>query len=397
MWIKRDFSNFLQEIDPKRHLPIRVLKGPRQVGKTSILAHLKTHGLVLFDDIAIRSLATENPALFFKQIPKKAILDEATQAPEIFPELKKMVDEQRRLLRAGEEAYEIDIWVTGSNQTLLQKSVSESLSGRASYFDLNTLSLHEIKQIEPINFQSLFMRGGWPELYVSPQLNTVQYLNDFIATFIEKDIVIAAGIEKRTAFSKMLKLCAARVGQLLNYSDIAQNVGVDITTIQSWISNLEQNGIVRILSPYYNNLNQRLIKTAKIYFEDVALAVRLQGWTEFAPLSVSPYFGSLLENIAYIEISRFFTNRAMNAEIYFIRSKEKVEVDFLIKLPNNRYIAAEVKTTPTDLTAAQLNLIGSLGLNIVGYWNLSPVKAVDFANAKSILFEEIAENFAGLI
>lgn len=397
MWIKRDFSNFLEQVDLEHHLPVRVLRGPRQVGKTSILEHLKTHELILFDDLGVRNLAAGNPALFFKQISRKAILDEATLAPEIFPELKKIVDEQRRLLRTGKEVEQIDIWITGSNQTLLQKSVRESLSGRASYFTLNTLSMNEIKQIEPINIQSLFIRGGWPELHVSPKLTAVQYLNDFIATFIEKDIVAAAGIEKRFAFSKMLQLCAARVGQLINYADIAANIGVDKTTVQSWISLLEQNGIVKILQPYYNNINQRLIKTAKIYFEDVALAVRLQGWTEYGPLSLSPYFGALIENLAVIEISRFFLNKAMVPEIYFIRSKEKVEVDFLIKLPNNQYIAAEVKATPADFTSRQKSLIDSLKLNIIEFWSLSPVKSLNFSTAKSILLEEIADRLEAFV
>jgi len=116
------------------------------------------------------------------------------------------------------------------------------------------------------------MRGGWPELYSTADLDPVQYLNDFIATFIEKDIVTAAGIEKKSAFSRALQLSSGRIGQLFNASDIAKNVGVDTTTVQSWIALLEQNGILRLLSPYYTNLNQRLIKTPKIYFEDTGLA-----------------------------------------------------------------------------------------------------------------------------
>ena len=397
MWIRRDLSSFLAQTTPESHLPVKVLKGPRQVGKTSILDHLGTHELVLFDDLGIRSLAQENPALFFKQFSHKLILDEATLAPEIFPEIKKMVDAERRQVSAGQNKPKIDIWITGSNQTLLQKSVRESLSGRANYFSLNTLSIHEINQVEPMSLQSLFMKGGWPELYASPGLNTVQYLNDFIATFIEKDIVVAAGIEKRAAFSKMLQLCAARVGQLLNYSDIAQNIGVDLTTVQSWISLLEQNGVVRILQPYYNNLNQRFIKTPKFYFEDTALAARLQGWTQFAPLALSPYFGSLLENLAISEITRFFANRAMTPEIHFVRSKEKVEVDILINLSNDRYLAVEVKSTGVDMTREQLKLLDSLGLNIVDKWILSPVKTVGFSNAKSVSFEEITALLTDII
>lgn len=398
MWIQRDLNLFLQQ-SKALSLPIKVLRGPRQVGKTSLLDHLGTHKLILFDDLGIRSLAQENPALFFEQFTGPLILDEATLAPQIFPELKKRVDQERRKRQKTKSSPEIDLWITGSNQTLLQKAVRESLAGRANFFTLNTLSIHEWQNAfsVPLSLRTFLMQGGWPELYASPGLNAVQYLNDFIATFIEKDIVVAAGIEKKAAFSKALQLTAARVGQLLNYSDIAKTVGADTTTVQSWIALLEQNGIVRILQPYYANLNQRLIKTPKVYLEDVGLAVRLQGWSEFDPLLLSPYFGSLLENLALAEITRFFTNRGLQPEIYFVRSKEQVEIDFLIQLPNQRFIACEVKTTPIDLNKAQLHLLHSLKLNIVEKWIISYEGSLHFAHTQVIPLDQIFHHLERLL
>lgn len=397
MWIQRDLLSFLQNYT-EQALPVKVLRGPRQVGKTSLLHHLGTHRLILFDDLAIRSLAQENPALFFEQFKGPLILDEAALAPQIFPELKKRIDIERRRRQDKATSSPIDIWITGSNQTLLQEEVRESLAGRASYFLLNTLSIHEWENhfAETISLRTTMMRGGWPELYASPQLNPVQYLNDFIATFIEKDIVAAAGIEKKAAFSKSLQLVAARVGQLLNYSDIAKNVGVDTTTVQAWLSLLDQNGIARILQPYHTNLNQRLIKSPKIYLEDTGLAVRLQGWNEFEPLLLSPYFGNLLENLVISEITRFFINRGMQPEIHFVRSKEQVEVDFLVQLSNQRFIAIEVKANPTDLSASQLSLLNSLKLNIVEKWVVSPTGSVNFANARFIPCNQIFQNLERL-
>lgn len=390
MWIKRDFLRFLQE-KKEKSLPIKVLKGPRQVGKTSLLDHLGTHKLVLFDDLGIRSLAQENPRFFFEQFTGPLILDEATLAPQLFPEIKRRVDESRRKQLKGEYSEEIDIWITGSNQTLLQKTVRESLAGRANYFALNTLSVHEM--VSTFHHTSLlktfFMRGGWPELHALPDLPAVPYLNDFISTFIEKDIVSAAGIEKRAAFSKALQLTAGRVAQLLNYSDIAKNVGVDITTIQSWISLLEQNGILRIVQPYYTNLNQRLIKAPKIYFEDVGLAARLQGWSEFEPLLLSPLSGHLFETLVLAEITRFFMNRGEIPEVYFLRSKDQVEVDFLVQLPNQRFLAIEVKMTPENLSGAQLRLLDSLQLNIVEKWIVTSQRSTDFASARVVPLEQI--------
>jgi len=398
MWIERDLLKFLQK-NRLNTLPIKVLRGPRQVGKTSLLHHLGTHKLILFDDLAIRGLAEDSPALFFEQFEGPLILDEATLSPNIFPELKRRIDMGRRQRQKNQPESSLDVWITGSNQTLLQNEVRESLAGRANYFFLNTLSIHELQNSfsKPISLQDLCIRGGWPELYASPELNTVQYLNDFIATFIEKDIVSAAGIEKKAAFSKTLQLTAARIAQLLNYSDIATNVGVDTTTVQSWIALLAQNGIVRILPPYHSNLNQRLVKTPKIYFEDTGLAVRLQGWSEFEPLMLSPYFGHVIENLALAEISRFFINRGMQPEIYFVRSKEKVEVDFLVQLPNQKYIAIEVKTTPMDLRSAQLALLDSLEINIVEKWVVSFTGSAHFANAKLVLCKDLFENLERFI
>ncbi len=190
----------------------------------------------------------------------------------------------------------------------------------------------------------------------------------------------------------MLQLLAARTAQLINYADIATNVGVDTTTVQAWTALLEQNGIVRILQSYYVNLNQRLIKTPKIYLEDVGLAVRLQRWTEFEPLVPSPYFGNLLENLALGEICRFFINQGTSPEIYFVRSKEQVEVDFLIRLPNQRYIAIEVKTIPVDFTPAQLRLLDSLELNIVEKWVVSYVGSIHFKNAQFIPHDQLFDH-----
>jgi len=164
---------------------------------------------------------------------------------------------------------------------------------------------------------------------------------------------------------------SARIGELLNASDIARNIGVDTTTLQSWMAKLEQNALVRILRPYFSNLNQRLIKTPKLYFEDIGLACRFQGWTEFHPLYLSSQFGHLVENLALIEITRFFQNRVLNCEVFFVRSKEKVEVDFLVKLPNNRWLAIEVKTTPIDYTDKQLALLDSLQIDIIDRWTVT--------------------------
>lgn len=381
MWIKRDFQSFINQ---SGFLPLKILKGPRQVGKTSLLTQNNQYQAIFFDDLNVRKFAQDDPKSFFDQLPDHLILDEASLAPNIFLELKRRVDQQRR---EPAKYKKLDVWITGSNQTLLQKNVRESLAGRANYFDLNTLSIHEIPGW---SLQASLIRGGWPELQTDPKLSPVRYLNDLVSTFIEKDIVAAAGIEKRESFSRSLGLIAGRVGQLINYSDIATNVGVDTTTVQSWLSLLEKNGLLRVVPAYSSNVSQRLIKTPKVYFEDVALASRLQGWSEIQPLMTSPSFGHLIENLAISEVVKFYTNQGLHPEIFYIRSKDKVEIDLLIQLPNQRYIAAEIKSTAQDFNAGQLKLLETLNLNVVENWILSPESSdLNFKNSKSIRFSKI--------
>jgi predicted AAA+ superfamily ATPase len=382
MWYKRDFDPIRAELES---LPIKVLKGPRQVGKTSLLEQLPNIHVIRLDDLATRNFIQQNPRTYLDQFQGRLLIDEAPLAPEIFPELKRRVDEDRRLKKQT-----TNIWMTGSNQTLLRENTVESLAGRASYFDLNTLSVHELGRLD---LRTHLLRGGWPELAVNPNLSHVRYLNDFISTFIDRDIVAAAGIERKAAFSKVLALTAARQGMLMNYSELAGSAAVDITTVQSWLLLLEENGLLRRIEPYSSNLNQRLIKSPKFYFEDVALASRLQGWQDVEPLFVSLQFGFLLEAIALGEITRFFTASGNRPRVFHLRTKEKIEIDFLVELPNQRFVAIEVKSTPQPFTAKQISVLDSLKINIIAQWVVTAEQNNEIPGfvPMSKLFERLAE------
>ena len=393
MWINRNFLSSYSAIPATSRSFVKVLRGPRQVGKTSLLESIKTHKLILFDDHLVRTRATDNPSLFLDQFQGPLILDEATLVPPLFLEIKKRVDINKRERLKGKQG-KLDYWITGSNQTLLSKEISESLAGRADFYQLNSLSAFELNLNQ---LSTLFLRGGWPELYANPEQDPTRYLNNLIATFIEKDILQAAGIEKKSAFTKMIQLLAGQVGQLVNFSSMATACSVESTTIHSWTLILEQNSLIRVLQPFMNTVNKRLIKTPKIYFEDVALAVRFQGWTSFEPLYLSPYFGQLVENLVYSEISRFFTNRIIEPKIYFLRDKEKNEVDFLLELPNKRFVAIEAKSSPQDFTTEQLRLIDSLNLDIVARWVVTPQQTRSFGSREAIEIREVYPRLSSFI
>lgn len=331
--------------------------------------------------------------MFLDQLEGPLLLDEAPLVPQLFPEIKRKVDQAKRSLRQGERFTPIDFWITGSNQTLLSTNVKESLAGRSEFYKLNTLSVHEIGRIE---LGRLILLGGWPELHAEPKKSPVQYLNGLISTFIEKDIVQAAGIQKKSAFTKTLQLLAGQVGELSNFSLIASATGVESTTIQSWTLILQDNEILKLVLPFMNTLNKRLIKTPKVYFEDVGLAVRFQGWTEFQPLFVSPQFGHLFENLVYSEISRFFTNSLMEPKVYFVRDKRKVEVDFLVELPNQRYVAIEAKVTPKDFSAEQIQLLNSLRINIVERWVVNASRTHPLSQSQALTIYELYDSLRAL-
>lgn len=336
---------------------IQVLLGPRQCGKSTLFASLfslnEKSGSdkwkeITFDDLQMRQLANQDPALFLQQFDSPLLLDEVQYVPNLFPELKKRIDEIKRAGVFQTHAPQKPIVLfrlTGSNQILMDKNVKESLVGRASYFHLNTLTVHEILQALPeTTLKDILFKGGWPELYTQNSLSVTEYLNNYIRSYVEKDIILSAGIQKTSEFLTVLRLCAARTGQETDYTDIQKDSGgVSQVTVKDWISILERADLVYQLKPYFNNLNKRLIKRPKLYFLDTGLAARLQGWSESLPLLSSPQIGSLFETLVLAEIVKFIRNYGKDWELFFWRTKEKEEIDFLIKTAQGNIYAFEVK------------------------------------------------------
>jgi predicted AAA+ superfamily ATPase len=325
-------------------MPARILVGPRQAGKSSLLARVVPDAVwVSLDDLQARQRAQTDPSLLLESSGVSAgravILDEAAQAPNLFPEIKRRIDDARR---RGQR--EPDLWITGSNRLLLDRQVRESLAGRASYFFLNTLSVAELA--ERATLADWFLRGGFPELYVRPELDPSRYLDDYVRTFVEKDVAASAGILQTESFLRALHLLAARTGTLLNATDVGQLAGVKGQTISGWLDLLQQNALALRLQPYHANLNKRVVRTPKIYFLDVGIAVRLQGWRAIDPLLASPQAGPLFETLVLGELIRTRDHRGLPLALHFWRTRDGEEVDFLVELQTAggpRWIALEAK------------------------------------------------------
>ncbi len=342
MYIPRDITSMLTSSSA----PVQIVIGPRQCGKSTLLAHLSGPSVreVTFDDLQMRTLANRDPGLFLEQFSPPVLLDEVHYVPALFPEIKRIVDRVKRERVTSGTPIPVLFRLTGSDQILMDKNVKESLAGRASYFPLNTLTVHEIKKgVDNVSLPDILFRGGWPELYLDRALSPVQYLNDYIRSTIEREIVLSAGIQKQEAFNLVLGLLAARTGMLLDYTNIARDSGVQGVTVKEWVSTLSRTSLVSLLRPYESNLNKRLTRTPKLYFLDTGLAVRLMGWQEQHPLMASPQAGALFETLVYSEILKFLQNYGKSWQLYLWRTKEGEEIDFLLITSSGEAVALDAK------------------------------------------------------
>jgi predicted AAA+ superfamily ATPase len=343
MWITRDIANILAQNTNY----IEVLIGPRQCGKSSLLFRLDSDYIeISLDDFSLREVVAKDPSTFLSQFEgKKLIIDEVQLVPELFFALKRKVDLMKREGIKRKTFFR----VTGSNQILIDKNVKESLAGRASYFELNTLSVAEITHHLKLPIGEIILKGGWPELYADSSISTKRYLDDYIRSYVEKDIVLSAGIQKQNEFIRFAKLLAARTAHLVNHSELAKEVGVSSDTIKDWLSILERMKIIVLINPYFSNFSKRLVKSAKVYFLDTGLACRLQGHYDLVPLLSSPAFGHLFETLVCAEIYKTMINFSRNWQIFHWRSRDGEEIDFLIELENGKKLFIEAKTKRQSL------------------------------------------------
>ena len=231
MWIQRDISKIIQSNTDT----IQIIRGPRQCGKSSLILHLDPEFKELsLDDPALRELAQSDPELFLRQFDtQKLFIDEAQYAPALFPSLKRKADLYKRNSKNSPQTI---LRLTASNQILMDRNIKESLAGRASFFDMNTLSVAEILSAKKSSIQDILFKGGWPELHASDNRDPKKFLDDYINSYVEKDIVLAAGIQKSREFLKFVRLLAGRVGGILDLSSLGRDAGVDSKTIKEWIS-----------------------------------------------------------------------------------------------------------------------------------------------------------------
>jgi predicted AAA+ superfamily ATPase len=310
--------------------------GPRQSGKTTLVREVfKNRPYVNLENPDVMRFAKEDPRGFLSNYPDGAILDEVQRAPELFSYLQQILDEQQRN----------GLFIlTGSNNFLLQDTISQSLAGRVGYLFLLPLSLTEINSTA-YSVNQLLFKGGYPALY-DRKIDVGKYYGNYIRTYVERDVRLLKNITDLYTFERFLHLCAGRIGQLLNMSSLASEVGVDVKTISSWIGVLEASFIVFRLQPYHKNFNKRIVKMPKLYFYDTGLAVALMGVENESQLMIHPFRGNLFENMVVVDILKQRFNQGKSNNLFFWRNNTGHEIDLLIKKQGRRF-PVEIKSGQT--------------------------------------------------
>jgi predicted AAA+ superfamily ATPase len=344
------YSRSLEDIwgEASRQFPALLLTGPRQVGKTTFLQHLceKERTYITLDDPVTRSLANEEPGLFMKRYTGPVLIDEIQYAPDLMPYIKMAIDSERTTGR---------FWLTGSQQFLMMKGISETLAGRVAILNLLGFSGRErhrsnvftepflpnsrIATLRPeyaetVDLKDIFTdiwTGSFPALTTGQVRNRNLYYSSYLQTYLQRDVRDLTQVGDERSFLKFVRACAARSAQLLNLSDIARDTDISIVTAKNWLSILLASFQVHLLQPYYSNINKRLIKTPKLYFLDTGLCSYLTGWASPETLEAGAMSGAIFETYVFSEILKSYWHRGIEPAIFYYRDKDKKEIDFIIE------------------------------------------------------------------
>ena len=268
MWVDRRVKEKIFRSASSR--PVVLLTGARQTGKNSLLKRIfPESSYITFDYLRQVEAAQESPQQFLRQFEGQTILDEIQYVPELFRELKILVDQEREVYGR---------WIiAGSQRFELMEQVSESLAGRISVINLETLSTMELRGCDIKPLDNFFWRGGYPELWNNPHLEPEDFFENYVRTYIERDLRQIIEVKNLNDFRRFIRVLAARIGQLINYRDIAKDVGIADVTVKRWLHALVMGDLVYLLPPFFSNIGKRLVKAPKLYFSDHGLACYLLG------------------------------------------------------------------------------------------------------------------------
>lgn len=345
---KRAIESVLQKAE--KQTKVVLLTGSRQVGKSTVIQKVfPNYPYITLDDENELYLARTDRNLFFEGRHLPVIIDEVQYAPELFRSIKRLVDSSEK---KGQ------VFLTGSQTYALMSNASESLAGRISIIEMSGLSMREryhvnfnqpfipteeylserAREIHPYyNLWEDIHRGSMPEL-LDPERDWEWFYRDYVRTYLERDIRQIVNIRDEMKFRTFLTCLAARSGQVVVYDDIARDTGVDIKTVQHWLSVVLASGLVKLVPPYQNNVIKRAIKSPKLYFMDTGLLCYLVGWNTTASAQNGAMSGAIFETFAVSEIIKSFLNAGRDpSHIFYYRDKDKREIDLVIENGRSLY------------------------------------------------------------
>ena len=358
-YLPRSLESLIPELSEE--YPALLLTGPRQTGKTRMLRHLAAgtgRHYVSLDDLAPRSLAKQDPAMFLQLHPAPVLIDEVQYAPELFSQIKREVDESRT---PGA------FWLTGSQPFRLMKLAGETLAGRVAILHMDALSHREarglpaadpftvsldafracVAKASPMATPALFgeiWRGALPGLVSDEFTHRDIFYSSYVQTYVERDVRdIFPGVDP-IAFTHLLAAVACRTGQEINVHEIAKDLGVGDTSVRTGLAVLEKSDVIYWLHPYSANTLKRTVKSPKLYFFDTGLVAYLSRWSSPETLEAGAMSGAVFENWVVSEIRRSFTQRGLEPPLWYYRDRDGKEIDLVVEL-DGRLHPVEIKKT----------------------------------------------------
>jgi len=334
--IKRDIQYKLFQLSEK--FPVIAVIGPRQSGKTTLVKMVfPDKEYVNLEEPDTRLFAQQDPRSFLSSNKQGLIIDEIQRVPELFSYIQTIVDEKK---------IPGSFILTGSHNFLLQEKISQTLAGRIAILTLLPFSINEVRPNDsPNDFPNYIFKGFYPPIY-DRKIEPADWYPNYIRTFVERDVRLIKNIPDLNSFTLFVKLCAGRIGQLLNLSSLAVEAGISVNTVKSWVSVLEASYIIFKLEPHFQNFNKRLVKMPKLYFYDTGLACSFLGLESLNQISTHYLVGSLFENLVLSDLLKYKMNRGLNSNFYYWRDKLGREIDCLID-SGLKKIILEIKSGKT--------------------------------------------------
>ncbi|MFQ5703230.1 MAG: ATP-binding protein [Gemmatimonadales bacterium] len=335
--------------------PVVTLTGPRQSGKTTLVrAVFRQYDHMSLEDPDFRTFASEDPRGFLDQFTGPVVLDEIQRTPNLFSYIQTVVDEDPTPGR---------FVLTGSQDFLLLRSISQSLAGRTAILHLLPFSWSELQRRSPIalsgigrvmprrkqptglDLMNVLFTGFYPRIH-DRQLEPGRWLADYYLTYVERDVRQVENVGDLEAFGRFVRLCAGRNGQLLNLSSLGNDAGISHVTAKRWLSILESSCLIKLLRPHHHNFSKRLVKRPKLYFLDSGLLCYLLRIRSPDDLRMHASRGSVFESFILSEFVKNYVHHGLEPDVYFWRDSAGHEIDVLLE-SGSELLAVEIKSGQT--------------------------------------------------